>query len=166
MVRHRGVGQDVDGESAGRLADQLGDPGASVFGLIAAEVGAADAAGDDVEGTGALVIDQDMAWEGHEIVMDPHEPKRGRVGVGSRACPCFVQALTHRLRAATGQAPATWMRRRRCLLAQRLLSAGLGVGEAAAALGFAEASHFSRQFHALTGQWPSDWRATAGYVAG
>ena len=74
MIRHRGVGQDVDGEGAGRLADQLGDPGAAVLGLVAAEVGAADAAGDDVEGAGALVIDQDMAGEGHDNRMGPHRP--------------------------------------------------------------------------------------------
>ena len=38
MVRHHGVGQDVDGEGAGRLADQPGDPGATVPGLISAAV--------------------------------------------------------------------------------------------------------------------------------
>jgi hypothetical protein len=32
-----------------------------VLGLVAAEVGAADAAGDEVKGAGALVIDQ-VAW--------------------------------------------------------------------------------------------------------
>jgi hypothetical protein len=65
MIRHHGVGQDVDGEGAGRLADQLGDPGAAVLVRIAAEVGAADAAGDDVEGAGALVIDQEATGEGY-----------------------------------------------------------------------------------------------------
>jgi hypothetical protein len=63
MVRPHGVGQDVDG--AGRLADQLGDPGAAVLGLVAAEEGAADAVEDDVEGAGALVIDQEATREGH-----------------------------------------------------------------------------------------------------
>ena len=69
MIRHHGVGQDVEGEGAGRLADQLGDPGAAVLCLIAAEVGAADAAGDDTEGAGTLVIDQEATGEGHGTIV-------------------------------------------------------------------------------------------------
>ncbi len=69
MVRHHGVGQDVDGEGTGRLADQLGDPGAAVLGLVAAEVGSADAAGDEVEGAGTLVIDQEATGEGHSPIV-------------------------------------------------------------------------------------------------
>ena len=76
MIRHRGVGQDVDvdGEGAGRLADELGDPGAAVLGLVAAEVGSADAAGDEVEGAGTLVIDQEATGEGHKDNMSQHSP--------------------------------------------------------------------------------------------
>ena len=98
-------------------------------------------------------------------LIDGQPGRTWRLPLLAAAVGVTVPVLSHRLRAATGQAPAAWVRRRRCLLAQRLLSAGRGVGETASALGFAEAAHFSRQFHALTGQWPSAWRRAAGLVA-
>ena len=98
-------------------------------------------------------------------LVDEHPDRTWRLALLAAAIGVSVPILTHRVRAATGLAPASWVRHRRCMLAQRLLSAGHGVGETAAALGFAEAAHFSRQFHALTGQWPSAWRTTAGLVS-
>lgn len=58
VVGHHGVGQHVDGEGACRLADEFADPGAAVLGAVAAEVGTANAAGDEVIGAWAGIIDQ------------------------------------------------------------------------------------------------------------
>ena len=46
VVAHHRVGEDVDGEGSGGGADGLAHPVAAVLGVIAAEKGTADAAGD------------------------------------------------------------------------------------------------------------------------
>jgi len=63
VVAHHRVSEDVDGEGGGGGADGVADPVATVLGLIAAEKGAANAAGDTVEAAGSAVVDQ--VFTGH-----------------------------------------------------------------------------------------------------
>ena len=65
MVGHHRVRQHIDSEGAGRLADEVADPGAAVLGLVAAEERTADAAGDDVVGARVFIGDQRATGEGH-----------------------------------------------------------------------------------------------------
>jgi len=65
VVAHHRVGEDVDGEGRGGGADGVADPVAAVLGLIVAEEGATDAAGDAVEAAGGAVVDQMFAGYGH-----------------------------------------------------------------------------------------------------
>ncbi len=59
--------------------------------------------------------------------------------------------------------PGDYLRGRRVrLAAERLREPGARVKEVAAALGFADAFHFSRVFRAETGQSPRAWRAGGG----
>ena len=73
-IRHRGgacpgsggaTAEHIDSEGAGRLADEVADPGAAVLGLVAAEERPADAAGDDVVGAWVFIGDQQATGEGH-----------------------------------------------------------------------------------------------------
>lgn len=63
--------------------------------------------------------------------------------------------LSHRFTALAGEAPATWVRRRRLEIARRMLLQGQSVSEVAARLGFANPFHFSRAFKAVMGIPPS-----------
>ena len=59
--------------------------------------------------------------------------------------------------------PGAYLRARRMrLAAERLREPGARVKEVAAALGFADAFHFSRVFKAETGMTPKAWRQRAG----
>jgi transcriptional regulator GlxA family with amidase domain len=74
-----------------------------------------------------------------------------RLGVGRRT-------LERRFEAALGLSPARAARRLRLAEARRMLRQGAGVAQAAAATGFADASHLSRSFRAETGAPPDAWR--------
>jgi len=64
-VAHHRVGEDIDGEGRGGGADGVADPVAAVFGVIAAEEGATDAAGDAVEVAWDAVVDEMFAGHRH-----------------------------------------------------------------------------------------------------
>jgi AraC-like DNA-binding protein len=63
-------------------------------------------------------------------------------------------ALARAFRAAFGSSPHRYLVARRVARAQRLLSAGASLAEAAAGAGFADQSHFTRHFKAHLGLTP------------
>lgn len=63
-------------------------------------------------------------------------------------------ALARAFRAAFGSSPHRYLVAKRVARAQRLLSAGAGLAEAAAGAGFADQSHFTRHFKAHLGLTP------------
>ena len=64
-------------EGSGSGSDGLAHPVAAVLGVIAAEKGAADAAGDAVEAAGSAVVDEVFTSYGHggddRVIMDPYQ---------------------------------------------------------------------------------------------
>lgn len=61
--------------------------------------------------------------------------------------------------AAHGMPPAAYVRNRRVRLAKRLIEAGSALADAAAMAGFADQPHMTRQFRAVLGVTPAQWRA-------
>lgn len=71
--------------------------------------------------------------------------------------------LHRRFRAAHGAAPMDWLRHERIHAAKGLLvGTGARIGTIAAACGYADPYHFSRDFARLTGQPPSAFRRSGG----
>ncbi len=66
-------------------------------------------------------------------------------------------ALARQFRAATGTSPHRYQVGRRLQRAQRLISDGVPLSEAAAATGFADQSHLTRHFSARFGLTPGRW---------
>jgi AraC-like DNA-binding protein len=64
--------------------------------------------------------------------------------------------LSHRFKELTGEAPASWIRKRRMTIARRMLQQGMSVVEVSERLGFANPFHFSRAFKAAIGVPPSN----------
>jgi AraC-like DNA-binding protein len=71
-----------------------------------------------------------------------------------------ASTLSHRFREIAGEAPATWVRRRRLEVARRMLQQGLSVVQVSERLGFANPFHFSRAFKSFAGVPPSNIKAT------
>jgi AraC family L-rhamnose operon transcriptional activator RhaR len=70
-----------------------------------------------------------------------------------------ISALTRRFRRAYGLPPLAWLNRRRAERAAALLvTTDLPISEIGAAVGWLDASYFSRRFRAATGMTPSDHR--------
>lgn len=67
--------------------------------------------------------------------------------------PNYLSALFHR---KTGSTISDFLARLRVEEAGRLIRAGSSVAEAAAAVGYTDARHFSRKFKAITGSLPSE----------
>lgn len=63
--------------------------------------------------------------------------------------------LARRLATLTGEAPGAYLRRMRLARAVDLLAAGVPVGHAALAVGYASRSQFSHAFREATGQRPA-----------
>ena len=63
--------------------------------------------------------------------------------------------LARRLAALTGETPGAYLRRMRLARAVGLLTAGMPVGHAALAVGYASRSQFSRAFREATGRRPA-----------
>jgi AraC-like DNA-binding protein len=61
--------------------------------------------------------------------------------------------------AAHGMPPAAYVRQRRVHLARQLIEAGAALADAAARAGFADQPHMTRQFRAVLGVTPAQWRA-------
>jgi len=76
----------------------------------------------------------------------------------ARALGMSRSALAHRFPAEASTTVASFVRRRRCELAQGLLAAGVPVAETAERLGFANPFHFSRCYRAVMGAPPSRCR--------
>ena len=68
-------------------------------------------------------------------------------------------ALARAFRAAFGTSPHRYLVARRVVRAQRLLTAGASLAEAAAGAGFADQSHFTRHFKAHLGLTPGRYRS-------
>lgn len=68
-------------------------------------------------------------------------------------------ALARGFRAVTGVSPSRYHLCRRVAAAQRLITSGVGLAEVPYATGFADQSHFTRQFRAVVGLSPGAWRA-------
>lgn len=73
--------------------------------------------------------------------------------------------LARQFRAAFGTSPYNYLVMRRLGRARRLLTLGTGVAEVAAACGFADQSHLTRQFHRAYGVTPGRWRALQNRAA-
>jgi len=65
VVAHHSVGQDIDGIRGGSLLDEFADPAPAVLGIVTAEEGAADAAGEDMIAARAVVGHEETARDGH-----------------------------------------------------------------------------------------------------
>lgn len=71
--------------------------------------------------------------------------------------------LTRRFHAGPGLTPMAWLRRERINAAKALLlDPALSVQELAAAVGYGDPFHFSRDFRALTGRSPRAFRQSGG----
>ena len=68
-------------------------------------------------------------------------------------------ALARQFRAAFGTSPYHYVVMRRLGRARALLALGTALAEVAAACGFADQSHLTRQFHRAYGVTPGRWRA-------
>lgn len=68
-------------------------------------------------------------------------------------------ALARQFRAAFGTSPYNYLVMRRLQQARRWLLQGAPLAETAFACGFADQSHFTRQFHRAYGVTPGRWRA-------
>ena len=73
--------------------------------------------------------------------------------------------LTRAFIARAGMPPATWLRRRRMVMAARLLRGGTAVAEIGRACGFPDPAHFARIFKQHTGLNPQRFRS-AGSTTG
>ena len=69
--------------------------------------------------------------------------------------------LAREFRAALGTAPHRYLTGRRIAQARALIMAGAGLADAAAAAGFVDQSHLTRQFKARYGVTPGRWAALA-----
>jgi AraC-like DNA-binding protein len=69
--------------------------------------------------------------------------------------------LAREFRAALGTSPHRYLVGRRLAQAQALIMAGAGLADAAAAAGFVDQSHLTRQFKARYGVTPGRWAALA-----
>lgn len=67
--------------------------------------------------------------------------------------------LARQFRAAYGTSPSRFRVQRQVDLARRALQAGASIADAALAAGFADQSHFTRQFKRVVGLPPGRWRA-------
>jgi AraC-like DNA-binding protein len=74
-------------------------------------------------------------------------------------------ALARHFRAATGTSPHRYQVGRRLARAQRMITDGMALSEAAAATGFADQSHLTRHFSARFGLTPGRWAALARRAA-
>ncbi len=118
----------------------------------------------------AALVDGQTAVPGEpDLVARAMDYLRGRLGedVGvehaARHCGISREHLTRVFAAATGEAPARWLRRQRVLLGERLLAGGeLTVAEVARRCGFAGSSHFIRLFRARTGRTPGRAKGRGG----
>ncbi len=82
----------------------------------------------------------------------------GKVSVGAAAIALGVgrEHLTRRMRTLVGEAPASWLRRRRLELARDLLAApDARVATVAARVGYRSVAHFTRAFRARFGASPA-----------
>jgi len=110
-----------------------------------------------VEGSAGAHPDEAIWMAQDWILAHLAEPLRvpqiaARAGLSTRS-------FNRRFRAALGIAPLAYLQRARIDTARELLrSSNLAVGEIAARCGYADASHFSRAFDALTGSSPMDYR--------
>jgi AraC-like DNA-binding protein len=76
---------------------------------------------------------------------------------------CSVSRLHQLFRAATGQAPQAWIRRRRLERAAALIAGGsLGMAAIAARCGFCDQFHLNKRFRRAYGQAPTRWRSQLG----
>lgn len=79
----------------------------------------------------------------------------------ARRLAMSASALAHHCTRRYGFGPARLLLELRLAQARRLLAAGAGVGEAAAATGFADPSHFARAYRRWSGWSPSQEPASA-----
>lgn len=83
----------------------------------------------------------------------PHHPWSVKELAG--LCGVRREVLWEEFRKQTGQSPSRWIRRHRILVADMMLSRGLGVRETAERLGFSSRQQFARAYRAVTGRAPS-----------
>lgn len=77
------------------------------------------------------------------------------VATAARHLGVSVSSLAHQCSAQYGQGPARLLLELRLAEARRLIRAGAGIAEAAAATGFASPAHFTRRYRAWSGRTPS-----------
>jgi AraC-like DNA-binding protein len=95
-----------------------------------------------------------------ETLIDRAPERSWRMSELCQALGVSASTLSHRFREIAGEAPATWVRRRRLEVARRMLQQGLSVVQVSERLGFANPFHFSRAFKSFAGVPPSNIKAT------
>jgi AraC-like DNA-binding protein len=145
---------DLWGEQAARgLAGQLATvPGPAA---AAAVLAGAVAARGPLAGSADPLIDALMSWLGREPA------SAGVVTAASRALGAGDRQLHRRCCAAVGYGPKMLERVLRFRRAQHLADAGAGLAAAAAAAGYADHAHLTRDCRRLSGLAPSDLFKTA-----
>ena len=94
--------------------------------------------------------------------MDANATKPIRIGELAAMARLSSSQFTRRFKELAGMSPGDYLLKVRIAAAQRELEQGeTGVQEIARMLGFHDHSHFSRKFHRITGQSPTEYRRQA-----
>ena len=129
----------------------------------AAAAAVADAlagAGGDREPSGAIDL---AAVSAVRAYLDAHPTAGTRAHLLERIAGIDRWTIARHFRAAFGTSPDRYRTMRRLAIARRAIAAGTPLAEAAAAAGFADQSHMTRQFTRAYGMTPGRWaRATRG----
>lgn len=91
--------------------------------------------------------------------LDSHPESPTASGTLERLTGLDRFAFARQFRAAFGTSPSHYVVMRRLGRARALLALGTALAEVAAACGFADQSHLTRQFHRAYGVTPGRWRA-------
>jgi AraC-like DNA-binding protein len=179
------VQEALDGRPLPFVADPVQTPSPQTEGLAAllrdmdepldelaraaAAAAVADAlagAGGDREPSGAIDL---AAVSAVRAYLDAHPTAGTRAHLLECIAGIDRWTIARHFRAAFGTSPDRYRTMRRLAIARRAIAAGIPLAEAAAAAGFADQSHMTRQFTRAYGMTPGRWaratRRSAGVIA-